>query len=147
MATIEKKLSAFEKQLSAFNDIALLIGRILIALLFLVAAYNKLKGLGGTTGYFTKLGIPGPSVAAPVVAAFELAFGILLLAGFKTRFVALAIAVFVIVAALFAHTNFADGNQLNHFMKNLAIAGGCLALFVAGAGAFSMDAKSGRRWF
>jgi putative oxidoreductase len=147
MATIEKRLSAFEKRLSAFNDIALLIGRILIALLFLVAAYNTLKGLGGTTGYFTKLGIPAPSVAAPVVAAFELVFGILLAAGFKTRFVALAIAVFVVIAALFAHTHFADANQLNHFMKNLAIAGGCLALFVSGAGAFSMDAKTGRRWF
>src|SRR6266568_2252330 len=131
MATIEKKLAAF-------NDVALLL---------LVASYNKLKGIGGTTGYFTKLGIPAPSIAAPVVAAFELAFGILLLAGFKTRFVALAIAVFVIIAALFAHTNFADGNQLNHFLKNLAIAGGCLALFVTGAGAYAMDARTGRRWF
>jgi putative oxidoreductase len=140
-------MAAIEKRLAAFNDIALLISRILIAVLFLVASYNKLKGIGGTTGYFTKLGVPAPSIAAPVVAAFELAFGILLLAGFKTRFVALAIAVFVIIAALFAHTNFADGNQLNHFMKNFAIAGGCLALFVSGAGAFSMDAKSGRRWF
>jgi len=140
-------MATIEKRLSAFNDIALLIGRILIALLFLVAAYNKLKGIGGTTGYFTKLGIPAPSVAAPVVAAFELVAGIVLIAGFKTRFVALAIAVFVVIAALFAHTNFADGNQLNHFMKNLAIAGGCLALFVTGAGALSMDAKVGRRWF
>jgi putative oxidoreductase len=140
-------MANIEKRLATFNDVALLIGRILIALLFLVASYNKLKGIGGATGYFTKLGIPAPSIAAPVVAAFELAFGILLLAGFKTRFVALAVAVFVIVAALFAHTNFADGNQLNHFMKNLAIAGGCLALFVSGAGAYSMDAKTGRRWF
>jgi putative oxidoreductase len=140
-------MATIEKRLAAFNDVALLIGRILIALLFLVASYNKLKGIGATTGYFTKLGIPAPSIAAPVVAAVELAFGILLLAGFKTRFVALAVAVFVIIAALFAHTNFADGNQLNHFMKNLAIAGGCLALFVSGAGAFSMDAKTGRRWF
>ena len=140
-------MATIEKRLAAYNDIALLISRILIALLFLVASYNKLKGIGGTTGYFTKLGIPGPSIAAPVVAAFELAAGILLLAGFKTRFVALAIAVFVIVAALFAHTNFADGNQLNHFLKNLAIAGGCLALFVTGAGAYAMDARTGRRWF
>ena len=140
-------MANIEKRLAAFNDVALLLSRILIGVLFLVASYNKLKGIGGTTGYFTKLGIPAPSIAAPVVAAFELAFGILLLAGFKTRFVALAIAVFVIIAALFAHTNFADGNQLNHFLKNLAIAGGCLALFVSGAGAFSMDAKVGRRWF
>jgi putative oxidoreductase len=140
-------MATIEKRLSAFNDIALLIGRILIALLFLVASYNKLKGLGGSTAYFTKLGVPAPSVAAPVVAAFELIAGILVLAGFKTRWVALAIAIFVVIAALIAHTNFADANQLNHFTKNLAIAGGALALFVAGAGAYSMDAKVGRRWF
>jgi putative oxidoreductase len=140
-------MATIEKRLSAFNDIALLIGRILIAILFLVASYNKLKGLGGSTAYFTKLGVPAPSVAAPVVAAFELIAGILVLAGFKTRWVALAIAIFVVIAALIAHTNFADANQLNHFTKNLAIAGGALALFVAGAGAYSMDAKVGRRWF
>jgi putative oxidoreductase len=130
-----------EKKLAAYNDIALLAARILIAVLFLVASYNKFKGLGGTTAYFTKLGVPAPSIAGPVVAFFELAAGILILVGFKTRFVALAIALFCIVSALLAHTNFGDGNQLNHFLKNLAIAGGCLALFVAGAGAMSVDAK------
>jgi putative oxidoreductase len=135
--------SGIEKKLSGFNDIALLIGRILIAVLFLIAAYNKFKGLGGTTAYFTKLGFPGPSIAAPAVAIFEALVGVLILVGFKTRLVALAVAVFVVVAALIAHTNFGDGNQLNHFLKNLAIAGGLLALFVSGAGAFSVDAKKG----
>ena len=133
--------SAIDRKMSAFNDIALLVGRILIGVLFLIAAYNKLKGLGGTTGYFTKLGIPGPSVMAPLVATCELAMGVLVLVGFKTRFAALAIFVFVIIAAAIAHTNFGDGNQLNHFTKNLAIAGGALALFVAGAGAYSVDAR------
>src|SRR3954462_3517942 len=140
-------MASIETKFSAYNDIALLIGRILIAVLFLVASYNKLKGLGGSTAYFTKLGVPAPAIAAPVVAAFELIAAILVLVGFKTRCAALAIALFVVIAALLAHTNFADGNQLNHFTKNLAIAGGALALFVAGAGAYSMDAKAGRRWF
>jgi putative oxidoreductase len=135
--------SAAERKLSAYNDIALLLARILIAVLFLIASYNKFKGLGGSAAYFTKLGVPQASTAAPVVAAFELVSGLLLLVGFKTRFVALAIGVFVIIAALLAHTNFADGNQLNHFLKNFAIVGGCLALFVTGAGAYSMDAKRG----
>ena len=135
--------SGVERKLSAYNDVALLLARILIAILFLVASYNKFKGLGGSTAYFTKLGVPAASVAAPIVAAFELSAGILLLVGFKTRLVALAIAAFVIIAALLAHTNFADGNQLNHFLKNFAIAGGCLALFVTGGGAYSVDAKRG----
>ena len=130
-----------ERKLSGYNDIALLLARILIAILFLIASYNKFKGLGGSTAYFTKLGVPQASIMAPLVAAFELAMGILLLVGFKTRLVALAIAVFVVIAALIAHTNFADGNQLNHFLKNFAIVGGCLAIFVTGAGAYSVDAK------
>ena len=135
--------SDIERKLSAYNDIALLLARILIAILFLIASYGKFKGLGGSTAYFTKLGVPAPSIMAPLVAAFELAAGILLLVGFKTRLVALAIGAFVIVAALLAHTNLADGNQLNHLLKNFAIVGGCLALFVTGGGAYSMDAKRG----
>jgi putative oxidoreductase len=136
--------SSIESKLSGFNDIALLIGRILIAVLFIMAAYAKFKGLTGTTGYFTKLGVPAPSVVAPLVATFELAVGVLILVGFKTRFAALATAAFVVAAALLAHTNFVEQNQLNHFLKNLAIAGGCLALFVSGPGSFSVDAKT--RW-
>lgn len=140
-------MASLDKKLSGFNDIALLVGRILIAALFLIAAYNKLKGLGGTTAYMTKLGVPAPSIFAPVVAIFEAAVGILLLVGFQTRCVALAIAIFTVIAALLAHTNFADPNQLNHFLKNLAIAGGCLALFVSGAGAYSIDARRRSRWW
>ena len=133
--------TTIDKKLSAYNDILLLVARILIAALFLVAAYNKFKGLGGTTGYFTKLGLPEPSITAPAIAAFEALVGLLLIIGYQIRLIALVIAVFVVAAALIAHTNFADGNQLNHFLKNLAIAGGCLALFVGGAGAYSIDAK------
>ncbi len=134
-------MASIETRLSGFNDVALLIGRILIGALFLIASYNKFKGLGGSVGYFTKLGVPAPSIVAPLVAAFELAAGLLIIAGYRTRFVALAIAVFCIIAAYLAHTDFADANQLNHFLKNLAIAGGCLALFVSGAGSYSVDAR------
>jgi putative oxidoreductase len=134
-------MAAMDRKLSAFNDIALLIGRILIAALFLIAAYNKFKGLGGSTAYMTKLGVPQASIMAPVVAGFEALVGVLLLIGFQTRCVALAIAIFVVIAAFLAHTNFGDGNQLNHFLKNMAIAGGALALFVAGAGALSVDGR------
>ena len=140
-------IDAIEKRLSGFNDLALLIGRILIAVLFLVAAYGKLSALSGTVGYFTKLGVPAPSIVGPLVAVFELTVGVLVLVGFKTRLVALAIAGFVIIAALLAHMDFANVAQLNNFTKNLAIAGGCLALFVSGAGAYSVDAKTSRRFF
>ena len=135
--------NSIDAQASNYRDVALLVGRILIGVLFLIAAYNKIKGYDGTVGYFTKLGVPAPALATPLAIAFEAAAGILLVIGYQTRIVALAIAAFCIVTALIAHTNIADGNQLNHLLKNFAIAGGCLALFVTGAGAQSVDAKRG----
>ncbi len=135
--------TAIDKKISDFSDILLLAARILVGVLFLVAAYNKFKGLGGTTAYFTKLGVPEPSIMTYLVPTFEALVGVLVIIGYHVRLVALAIAIFVVVAALIAHTNFVDGNQLNHFLKNLAIAGGCLALLVGGAGAYSVDARKG----
>jgi putative oxidoreductase len=135
--------SAVDAQASKFGDVALLIGRILLGALFLIAAYNKMKGYSGGLGYFGKLGIPAPSIMLPLTILFEAAVGILLIVGYQTRLVALAIAAFCIVTALIAHTNIADGNQFNHLLKNLAVAGGALALFVSGPGAQSLDAKRG----
>ena len=108
-----------------------------------MAAYNKAKGYGGSVTYFTRLGIPAPSIMVSLAIAFEVAAGVLLIVGYQTRLAALAIAAFCIVTALIAHTNIADGNQLNHLLKNLAVTGGALALFVAGPGAQSLDAKRG----
>lgn len=130
-----------ESSASSYRDQALLVARVFLAALFLITAFRTATALGGTAGYFGRLGIPAPSVFAVLVMIFEFAVGILLLIGYQTRIAALAVAAFVIVAALLAHTNLADGNQLNHFLKNFAIAGGCLALFVAGPGAMSVDKR------
>lgn len=135
--------TTIDKRLAGYADFVLLLARILIGVLFLVAAYNKFKGLGGTTAYFTKLGVPEPPIMTYVVPTFEALVGLLMVVGYQVRLVAIAIAIFCVVAALIAHTNFADGNQLNHFLKNFAIAGGALALFVGGAGAYSIDARRG----
>lgn len=133
--------SSLNKTLSAYNDPALLLGRLLIAALFAFAAYGKWPALGGFAGYLTKLGVPFPAVMAPVTAAFETLVAVALVVGFQTRLAALGAAAFCVFSGLLAHSNFADANQLSHFMKNLAIAGGALALFAAGPGAFSMDGK------
>jgi putative oxidoreductase len=135
--------NAFDAKVAGFHDIALVVGRILIAILFIIAAYNKFKGYDGTIAYFTRLGVPMASTMAPVIELFEVIAAVLLIVGYQTRVAALALGLFVVVAALYAHTNFADGNQLNHFLKNAAIAGGCLALFASGAGAYSVDARRG----
>lgn len=134
---------AMDSKAASSSDIALLVARILVGALFIVAAYNKFKGYDGSIAYFTRLGLPMPSVLAPVVMLFEVVCGVLLIVGYQTRIVALALGAFVLVAAFAAHTNFADGNQMNHFLKNAAIVGGCLALFVTGAGGYSLDAKRG----
>lgn len=132
---------SLDSQASAYRDQILLVARVLIGILFVVAAYYKMIALGGTAGYLGRLGVPAPGLVAPLIMILEAAAGILLIVGFQTRLAALFIAAFVIVAALLAHTKFSDTNQLNHFLKNLAIAGGCLALFVTGPGSLSVDKR------
>jgi len=134
-------IRAIESKLTTHNDIVLLVARLLIAALFIIAGYNAFKSLGGMTTYFGRLGIPMPQIMTPFVAGFEIVVGALVAVGFMTRLSALALAILVVFAALIAHTNFADCNQVNHFLKCLAIIGGCLALMVTGPGALSVDAK------
>ena len=105
-----------------FNDIVLLVGRILIAALFMIAAYAKFKSLGQTTGYFDQLGIPVPRYHGAVrrgVRARRRRARRWSAVQDATR-VARDRAILVVSAALIAHTNFADGNQLNHFLKSSA---------------------------
>jgi putative oxidoreductase len=132
-----------DKSVTSNRDAALLIGRVLLGALFIIVAYGKWNGLEGTTGYFTKLGLPAPSILAPLTMVFEAVAGTLLIIGYHTRLVALLIGAFVLAAALAAHTNIADGNQLNHLLKNLAILGGALALYVSGPGIYSVDGSQG----
>jgi putative oxidoreductase len=133
--------STFDRSDSAGRDIALLVARILFSALFLVAAYNKATAYGGALGYFAKLGIPMPAIALPLVIAFEAIAGLLLIVGYKTRIVALLLGLFCVVAAASAHGNLGDSNQLNHFLKNIALAGGALAFYAAGAGSYSVDGR------
>ena len=137
-------LKQIVRHLTAHNDIVLVIARLLIAALFLIAGYNAFKSLGQMTGYFGRLGIPMPQIMTPFVAGFEIVAGALVAVGLFTRPASLALAILVVFAALIAHTNFSDGNQVNHFLKCLGIIGGCLALMVVGPGAYSVDAK--KRW-
>ena len=84
-----------------------------------------------------------PTVTAVVVGLIELLGGLAILVGFQTRIAAWVLAIFTIATALVAHTGWADQNQMIHFLKNLAIAGGFLLLASSGAGAYSVDARRG----
>jgi putative oxidoreductase len=126
------------------RPLVLLVGRVLIAAIFLNAGVRKLLGFAGTVGYFTKLGFPAPELFAVLAIVIEVGGSILLIIGWKTRWVAWLLALFVLIAALAAHRFWQFdaaqyANQMNHFMKNLAIIGGLLFVASFGPGSASVD--------
>ena len=129
----------------AQNAMALL-GRVLIAALFIPSGWGKIAGFSGLVGYIASKGVPLPEVCAAIAIAVELGLGILLLVGFKTRWTALLMAIFVLVITPIFHAYWAVEAaqvmaQKQSFYKNLAIAGGLLAFAAFGAGAYSIDGK------
>jgi len=131
------------------QNAATLIGRVLIALLFVPSGFGKLTGFSGTVGYITSAGVPLPEVAAGIAVLVELVFGLLLLVGWQTRWVALGMAVFTFVISFVFHQFWsADAahhmSQYLNFYKNMAISGGLLAFAAFGAGGWSFDALRGR---
>ncbi len=116
-------------------------GRVLLAVLFLMSGLSKLGAAAATTGYIASAGLPLPSVAYVLTLVVEIGGGLLLLIGFRTRIVAAVLAAFCVAAAIFFHHDFADQNQIIHFIKNFAIAGGLLQLAAVGAGRVSIDAR------
>jgi len=121
------------------NPVVPLLARILLALLFLIAAYNKVNAIGPTTGYMGKVGLPMPEVTTWLVIAIEAIGGLLVLIGWKTRLVALIMALFTLGTALLGHKFWVDPGQATQFLKNLAIVGGFLMLMYAGPGRISAD--------
>ncbi len=115
------------------------IGRLLIGLPFALSGFGKLAAYGVTTGYIASVDLPVPPLAFAVAVAVELGGGLLLVAGYQTLYVAVALALFSIATALSFHNNFADQNQMIHFLKNVMMAGGLLQIVAFGAGAFSLD--------
>jgi putative oxidoreductase len=143
-------LSATDGIAASAADTLLLIGRILLGWIFLASAWGKLGNIGGFTGYLTNLKVPAPSFWAWIGAAVEFMAGLALILGVGTRYAALLAILFVIVATALAHRYWEYpaaqlGNQYNHFLKNLAIIGGALALFVTGAGRFSLDSMLAKK--
>jgi putative oxidoreductase len=122
-------------------NVVLLVARILLSIIFLLSGFGKLTNIAGTASYFANYGLPMPTVTAVIVGLIELLGGLAILLGFKTRIAAWVLALFSVATALVAHTDFADQAQMINFLKNLAIAGGFLALAVEGAGSISLDGR------
>ena len=119
-------------------------GRLLIGLPFAMSGLSKLAAYGATTAMIGAVGLPVPPLAYAVAVAVELGGGLLLIAGFQTRIVAIALALFSLATALSFHSNFADQNQMIHFLKNVMMAGGLLQVVAFGAGSFSLDSRVGK---
>lgn len=127
------------------NPLALL-GRILLAIIFVTSGFSKLSGFQGTVGYITAHGLPVPALAAVVAIVVEVGGGLALIFGFMTRWAALAMALFTMAAAVFFHNFWAVPadqvmNATIHFWKNVSMTGGLLMVAAFGPGLISLDAR------
>lgn len=127
------------------NPLAL-VGRLLLAALFLPAGIGKITGFAGTVGYIASAGLPLPTVGALVAIVVEVVGSAALIAGYGTRLAAFVLALFTLVASFFFHAYWAvpaDQQFVTQllFFKNIAVVGGLLTLSAWGAGAWSLDAR------
>jgi putative oxidoreductase len=113
------------------------VGRVLLVIIFIQAGLHKIPGYEGTAAHMDERGVP--SILLPLVILAELGGGLLVLVGFWTRWAALALAGFTVLAALLFHWEPGNQMQMISFMKNITIAGGFLVLAGAGPGAFALD--------
>ena len=123
-----------------------LLGRVLIALLFLPAGIQKITGFAGTVGYAAGAGMPMPQVAVAIGLVIEIVGGLAILLGWQTRWAALILGFFTLVASFFFHAYWAAPADQAFvvqllFFKNIAVVGGLLALAANGAGGWSLDAR------
>ena len=135
--------------LNSLKDPLALVGRILLALMFVLGGFNKIGGFAGTVGYMQAKGVPAASILAVLTIILELGGGLALIAGLYTRWVGLALGLFTLLVSVIFHNFWAMpeaqqmANQL-FFMKNMGVAGGMFALAAFGAGALSLDARRGQ---
>lgn len=123
------------------NDIALLSARLGLAGVFVMTGLEKFLDVAMTADYIAAAGLPFATPLTIVAGVFELGVAAAVLIGWRTRPAALALAIFCVFTALVFHTDLENPVQALMFAKNFSMAGGFLALFVAGPGAFAVDAR------
>lgn len=125
--------------MNSLKDTTAVIGRVLLAVLFLLSGLSKLASPEGTIAYIESSGLPFPLLSYLAALGVELGLAALLIIGFQTRIVAVVMAVFTVMAAFAFHNNLADQGQFINFFKNISIAGGLLQIAAFGGGAVSVD--------
>jgi len=122
------------------NNASALVGRALIAIVFIMAGYSKIGGYEGTQGYMESVGVTG--FLLPAVIAVELLAGIAVLVGYQTKIAALLLGGFTFLSAVIFHSDFGQQMQMILFMKNLAISGAFLLLFIHGPGQWAINSNN-----
>ena len=115
------------------------VGRIFLSTIFLIEGMNKIFNYEGTIEYMENFNV-SEYLTIPAIIV-EILFPLLLIVGYQTKISALVLAIFTLATALIFHTDFTNQMQLTSFLKNFAIAGGFLIIFVNGAGKYSIDHK------
>jgi putative oxidoreductase len=134
---------------NATQNAATLIGRVLLAWLFIPSGFAKISGFAGVVGYIASKGVPLPELCAAIAIAAELGLGLLLLVGWQARWAALGLAIFVAVITPIFHNFWAmpEAQQMMQkqaFWKNLAVVGGLLFVYAFGPGGWSLDGRKTR---
>lgn len=149
MTTTYKTETALSTLDAAFNNSAstiALIGRILLAAMFVLAGFDKIGGFDGTAGYIGSVGLPFPEVLTALTIAVEIGAGLALIVGFQTRIAALMLASFTLAASVLFHNYWAmpaDQAYVQQlmFMKNISVAGGLLIIVALGGGTLALSRK------
>jgi putative oxidoreductase len=129
--------TSVRKSKGALENLIELAGRVLLAAIFLLSGVGKLGAYSATAAYMSSAGVPGALLPAVIATEVMGSLGIML--GWKTRTVAVLLAGFSLLSAIFFHRNFADQEQMINFLKDVSIAGGFLLLVANGAGSLSID--------
>ena len=116
-----------------------LTGRIFLSFIFLLAGIGKIFNYEGTIDYMENFGVPGYLLTPAII--LEILFPLLIIVGYKTKISAIILSIFSILLAIIFHTDFSNQMELMSFLKNLAIAGGFLIIFVIGPGKYSIDQR------
>ena len=139
MNTIAQNASPIEAPAVSSQDLLAFGGRVLLAAIFVLSGITKLGAVEGTIGYIASAGLPFATATFYAVVALEILGGLMLVVGLKTRLVAVALGLFSIAAAVTFHADFADQNQMIHFLKNLALAGGMFQVAAFGSGQLALN--------
>lgn len=131
---------------SIINQFGPLVGRILLALIFLLSGINKIGGFAGTAGYMASKGLPMAEVLLVITIVIEIGAALMIIAGFKARLGAAALLLWMIPVTYLFHNYWAmpaDQQMIQQimFMKNLGLMGGMLLIMAFGSGPMSVDKK------